>query len=135
MPSLQEALDVTTGSGLGEALAQRVSFGAFLKAFVSPVTETVNTSSGDTATLSKKPIHGTLIQVLSNGTPKAWRPSGTLAAGQFSLSGTAGTTLTLYSGEGHASTLVSYLTLEHAGDNSDEAAFSDSTLTADYPAT
>lgn len=132
MPSLQEALDVTTGSGLGEALAQRVSFGAFLKAFVSPVTETVNTSSGDTATLTKTPIHGTTIQLLANGAVKHWRPSGTLAAGQFSLSGK---TVTLYSAEGHASTLVSYLTLEHAGDDSDEAAFSDSTLTADYPAT
>lgn len=132
MPSLQEALDVTTGSGLSEALAQRVSFGAFLKAFVSPVTETISTASGDTGTLTKTPIHGTSIQLLANGAVKHWCPSGTLAAGQFSLSDK---TVTLYSGEGHASTLVSYLTLEHAGDDSDEAAFSDDTLTADYPAT
>lgn len=130
--SLQDKLDVTTGADLADALAQRIKVGAFLKAFVSPVTETVSTASADTGTLTKTPIHGTSIQLLANGAVKHWRPSGTLAAGQFSLSGK---TITLYSGEGHASTLVSYLTLEHAGDNADEAAFSDDSLTADYPAT
>jgi len=131
MATLQEYLDNTTGAGVADALSH-LNVGAILKALVSPVTETVNTSSGDTATLSKAPIHGTLIQLLANGAPKAWRPSGTLAAGQFSLSNK---TVTLYAGEGHASTLVSYLTLEHAGDNSNEAAYANADLTATYPPT
>jgi len=91
-----------------------INLGTLLTSMATPYAETVDTSSGDTATLTYKPVP-TSLQVQLNTAPLARRINGTQGAGQFKL--VAPKTLNVASGAGHASTYVEYITYDQTARN------------------